>query len=380
MHGSFGSTRRWSAIRAALFVPLVALGIACGHAGPGNDGAAGDGSGGDGSAIDGSSDGGGLDAQGDGAPSDMPTGDSVTPFDAPPADGPVVVDDAGHVVTDPDGGTWVCHTITCQMHQLECGDCIDNDGDGLIDEHDPECLGPCGNSEGPTLYPDVGGGTAAACHMNCYFNYGIGSGSDGCEWSHTCDPHEVPPNNWPQAGCPYNPSDLGGRTCPNSQTDMCLNTCMPLTPNGCDCFGCCTFPQIAGRNVAEGGEWVYLGSRDSAGTPSCTFDGVTDVNRCHPCQPVENCLNGCGPCEVCIGRPMPDPSCFMTPSDGGVTTTDGSTGVDVPPGTDVPITPTDGGMTGSQCPAGVQPCGLPGQAACPFGYYCITGCCEAAPG
>jgi len=255
------------------------------------------------------------------------------------------------------------------MHSLQCGDCTDNDGDGLIDSHDPDCLGPCGNSEGPDLFPNVGGGTAAACTINCYFDYGIGRGSDGCVWSHHCDPHEqAPPMEWPQTNCAYRPADVGGTTCPATQNQMCLDSCIPLTPNGCDCFGCCTFPEIAGRADAAGGPYVYLGSMDTSGNPSCSFAGVNDVNRCHPCQPVQGCLNHCDPCEVCIGRPAPDPTtCHPTPADAG------TTGTDAAP-------PPDAGPTSSQCGPGIQPCGLPGQAACAFGYYCITGCCIMAPG
>jgi hypothetical protein len=33
-----------------------------------------------------------------------------------------------------------------------------------------------------------------------------------------------------------------------------------------------------------------------------------------------------------------------------------------------------------QCPTGVQPCGVPGQAVCPANSYCITGCCQSIPG
>jgi len=42
-----------------------------------------------------------------------------------------------------------------------------------------------------------------------------------------------------------------------------------------------------------------------------------------------------------------------------------------PPGSD--------GGTSMQCPPGTQVCGLPGQAPCASGYYCITGCCQKVP-
>src|SRR5438132_13609674 len=66
--------------------------------------------------------------------------------------GVIQMHDGGTVVTD-DGGSWTCYVTSCAGHVLQCGDCVDNDGDGLVDSHDPECLGPCDNTEGPGLYP-----------------------------------------------------------------------------------------------------------------------------------------------------------------------------------------------------------------------------------
>jgi hypothetical protein len=36
----------------------------------------------------------------------------------------------------------------CDRQVYQCGDLIDNDGDGLIDALDPDCLGPCDDNEG----------------------------------------------------------------------------------------------------------------------------------------------------------------------------------------------------------------------------------------
>lgn len=48
------------------------------------------------------------------------------------------------------GGTGALPTTTaaCQGHIYECGDLVDNDNDGLIDSQDPDCLGPCDDTEG----------------------------------------------------------------------------------------------------------------------------------------------------------------------------------------------------------------------------------------
>ncbi len=366
MHfGQTSSVPLWSVLALS---SLVAFGTACSGRAPSDGGGneAGDGSSVDATGVDTF----GMDiAQPDTAGMDVPPATDV-PF----GDGPITVGDA--VVIPIDGGTRLCYLIQCSMHQLQCGDCVDNDHDGLIDSDDPDCLGPCSNSEGPTLDPNVGGGTSSACTLNCYFDYGIGSGSDGCHWDHTCDPLEVAPDYPPRGShCAYDPANVGGRTCPASQAPECITNCRPLTPNGCDCFGCCTFPAIAGRSTAAGGEWVYLGSRDSSGNASCTIAGAADTSLCHPCTPVGDCLNECGHCEVCLGRPLPPPDCFPPPPpDGGYPDVVGTDVV----GVDVPMPPPDAG-TSAQCPTGLQPCGLPGQAECAFGWYCITGCCEAAP-
>ena len=293
---------------------------------------------------------------------------NVVGFDVT-SDGPIHVSDAGIVVTDDAGNSWVCHQTSCAGHMLECGDCMDNDGDGLVDSHDPECLGPCDNTERADLLTGVGGETGGPCKSDCYFDFGNGSGGQDCTWDHRCDPNEVAPNYYPEGmSCAYEPSRVGSRDCPATQPANCRDHCGPLTPNGCDCFGCCTFPQLATAGPGGTPAYVWLGSRNPDGSGSCTFDQIRNPAACHTCQPVAQCLNECGPCEVCIGRPMPPPECFpQSMPDAG-------------PGTDVQPIPVDSGPPpGSQCGNGLQPCGLPGQAECAFGYYCISGCCQAAP-
>jgi hypothetical protein len=270
-------------------------------------------------------------------------GDDLTP---PIFDGGVLISD--------DGGTFVCVQTRCNGKLLACGDCIDNDGDGRIDFRDPECLNPCDNTEGAVLAGGVGGQTGVTCKNDCYFDFGNGSGGlDECTWDHRCDPLAVAPN-YPPAGpmCPYDSNRVGGRDCPSPQSQACQNFCRPLTPNGCDCFGCCTFPQL------PQGSYVFLGSRDSSGAFTCTFADVTNPDKCKPCTPQGSCFNDCGRCELCIGKTSIPPDCVQTP-DGGSTSTD---------------------MAGqSRCDPGVQPCGLPTDPECPAGSYCITGCCINSP-
>lgn len=247
------------------------------------------------------------------------------------------------------GGSGACVVSECQGHVYQCGDCIDNDGDSLIDSMDDECLGPCDNTE-DSYYGGIPGQNNSPCRQDCYFDKDTGPGNDECYWSHGCDPLSVA-SAFPPSGdeiCAYDPATAVPGTSAScadlesSQLDACRSYCEPLTPNGCDCFGCCELP-------AGSGQYVWLGSTH-AGVGSCDLSTLADATKCKPCTPVPSCMNGCGPCEVCIGKPALEPEC--EPQDGG---------------------------TDEQCPDGLQPCGQPGQKRCEAGEYCITGCCIVVP-
>ncbi len=257
------------------------------------------------------------------------------------ASGVCMIPGDGIEIPDGKGGTAICYVIQCENRITACGDCEDNDDDGLIDVFDPECLGPCDNYEGPELYAGVGGEGAEQCKADCYFDFGNGAGNDDCHWSRSCDPLK------PKAQCTYDADKLGGRDCPlPEQPELCNDFCAPLTPNGCDCFGCCTFPELDGS-------YVYIGSEEG-----CTFDTVTDPDHCKPCTPAPSCLNTCERCEICLGKPTIPDDCF--PGTGGAGGS-GGTGGSQPPS--------------ERCPAGKQACGLPGDSPCEPGSFCITGCC-----
>src|SRR5690348_5261424 len=68
------------------------------------------------------------------------TGDGGGSIDARP------IVDAGTVIVGGDGGNWACNVTSCGGRVTACGDCMDNDGDGEVDSHDRECLGPCDNT------------------------------------------------------------------------------------------------------------------------------------------------------------------------------------------------------------------------------------------
>jgi hypothetical protein len=243
---------------------------------------------------------------------------------------------------DADGGGWdggvECVVTPCQDFQYQCGDCVDNDGDGRTDYEDPDCLNPCDNTEdGYDL--GIPGKNEGLCRMDCYYDHDSGEGNDDCLWNHDCDPWQDNDPPYPQSDCIPLVGPARDRECPDVQSEACHDFCGPLTPNGCDCFGCCEIDPGSGR-------FVWLGSRDYATDQlSCYPDTLEDDEACHPCTPVGDCFNDCGECEICFGRE------------------------DLPPGCD----PDDGE---ARCPAGGQPCGEAGDEPCPADFFCITGCCQ----
>jgi hypothetical protein len=238
-----------------------------------------------------------------------------------------------------DGGVFVCQQTLCQGKIHACGDCEDNDGDGLVDAADPSCWGPCDNNESGWNAYLVGNGPTSPClSADCYFDGDAGSGNDDCRWGPSCDPLEP-------YFCTYDPeAPIGGTsmTCEEAstmQSPQCETYCGPLVPNGCDCFGCCEI------TLGDESHTVYLGWSWGRGT--CGPETLGDPEACAPCTQVPACLNPCEPesCEICIGQTtLPD------------------------------------GCRESGCPVGVQPC-LPEHESgdCPEGMACITGCCIPFP-
>jgi hypothetical protein len=249
-----------------------------------------------------------------------------------------------------DGGldSGLCEPASCQGHIYQCGDCLDNDGDGQLDAADVDCLGPCDNTE-DSYYGGIPGQNNSPCRQDCYFDQDTGTGNDECYWSHNCDPLSIAPE-YPPSGdekCLFDDAvEIPGTTqsCAElrlTQLTKCGEYCGPLTPNGCDCFGCCELPQGSGK-------FVWLGSVVN-NIGSCDLANIADPTKCKPCTPVDSCQNGCDECELCIGKEQVPEHCK-----------DPDAGKD-------------------QCAAGVQPCGLPGQDPCPSDTYCITGCCIVVP-
>lgn len=235
-----------------------------------------------------------------------------------------------------------CQVQTCQGKVYRCGDCLDNDGDCKVDAADDQCLGPCDNSE-DSFYGGIPGQNNSPCKSDCYFDADTGSGNDDCYWSHKCDSLEVAPSYAPEGSqCAYNPNaSIPGYngSCSSAFTTQsleCTNYCGPLTPNGCDCFGCCAMPGAPTT--------VWLGSENPPGTGSCNSATLNDPTKCKPCTQVAACLNSCDTCELCVGKPTLPPGCV-----------------------------------GQVCPSGVATCNPLLEQGCPASFSCITGCCYLNP-
>ncbi len=243
-------------------------------------------------------------------------------------DGGPGLGDGGNVYSPGDGAPGTCVPLVLPDGTTpQCSDCQDNDGDGKVDWLDPECAGPLDNDE-KTFGTGIPGDNQDACKQDCFFDGNSGQGDDGCDWNLKCDPSNTSPGT-----CAYDPNF---KNCP-PQTQKCIDNCQKLTPNGCDCFGCCAVTLPSGG----GTKFVRLSS-------TCSLADINDPAKCAPCTQTANCVNPCDTCELCIGKTTLPPECAQT-------------------------APPDSGTGGQTCSEGLQVCNE--QLPCPAGTYCVTGCC-----
>jgi hypothetical protein len=240
----------------------------------------------------------------------------------------------------------------CDPNGPKCNNCKDDDGDGLIDALDPECVGPLDNDES-SFATGIPGDNVDACKQDCFFDGNSGQGDDGCDWNFKCDP--ASPGANAAKACPY---DASYHNCTTTQSQKCLTTCRTVTPNGCDCFGCCLVPGAPHP--------IYL-------APACTAANFDDPTKCPACTQQTSCMNTCEHCEICVGKTTLPPDCVIPPPTTGAGGTTGTTGAAGTTGT----TGAGGAEGGTPCAGGRQYCGPGGIApgACPTGTYCTTGCC-----
>jgi hypothetical protein len=207
----------------------------------------------------------------------------------------------------------------------QCTDGIDNDSDGRIDLVDPECVSPLDNDES-SFATGINGDNMDACRQDCFFDGNSGMGDDGCEWQLKCDPANTGANA--AASCPYDPSF---NNCPTTQSAKCLMNCGSITPNGCDCFGCCVVPGV--------NHPIRLDS-------TCTAAAFNNPALCPSCTQQTSCMKTCGACQLCIGKTVLEPGC----------------------------TGPDGGAPTPVCAGTLTVCGTD-PTLCGPGTICVTGCC-----
>ena len=228
-----------------------------------------------------------------------------------------------------DAGVALCGSATCA-----CNNGVDDDGDGKVDGFDEECTGAIDDDEA-TFSTGIAGDNSDPKWQDCFFDGNSGAGDDHCRYNTDCLTGEAAASD---------------RACTVSAE--CHDFCQARTPNGCDCFGCCTV-QLDDRSSVS----VFIGS-------SCSLEDVGDADLCPRCTPSAACGNTCGECELCPGKTLED----LPASCSGGTDGPGGGGGDG----------SGGGGDGSQPPAytcdgGGTVCGADG--ACPGGQYCSLGCC-----
>jgi hypothetical protein len=214
----------------------------------------------------------------------------------------------------------------------QCSNCIDDDGDGFIDSFDIQCTGPLDRDEA-TFATGIPGDNMDAVNQDCFFDGDSGAGNDGCNrhvccilnlTAEECDAGGYDNNYDPVADCP--PLD-----------PECLDVCSPLTPPGCDCFGCCTI---------------------------CDDQGCVDVYT--------NPLIAPDCDETLIHDPTACPACVKV-ADCGVPCTDDPTDCILCPGQDPADLPDTCNM--QECPGGATAC--TDNTDCAATEFCSTGCCVA---
>jgi hypothetical protein len=260
-------------------------------------------------------------------------GDKDVPLDETPDADPLAPDadplapDAGIDATPAPPG---CSSLP---GATQCNNCLDDDSDGLADGFDPECTGAEDLDEG-SFATGIPGDNRDARKQDCFFDGNSGGGQD-CAW-HTCcllDNPATAENECPQdLRQGYDPA-----ACATAQSDSCIRDCAPLTPPGCDCFGCCTV--CVGDDCRD----ILL---NPAVTPEC--DG-SNLEACLSCTKNTECGS-----DSCDDSPT---DCVLCP---------GQTAEDLPD--------TCGGE--NSCPGDMASCTT--DAECGVFQYCSTGCCIAA--
>jgi hypothetical protein len=234
------------------------------------------------------------------------------------------------------GGAGTGKDPNCKPGTSQCTNCIDDDKDGLYDAFDPECVSALDNNEA-TYATGIPGDNKDPFWQDCFFDGDSGAGNDRCRYHTDCVTGKLPTSD---SACQVSAD--------------CGKYCGKLTPNGCDCFGCC--------NV--GGHFVQLSA-------TCTEEDVADPKKCAPCKQDDTCKNDCGECELCMGKTELPESCKPAGT-GGTSGSGGSSSAGGSSSTGGSGAST-GGTPAQECPLNVAACDP--THPCESGYFCVTGCC-----
>jgi hypothetical protein len=249
---------------------------------------------------------------------------------------------------DPDGGgsgsaadasidAWRFGGV-CTPGGPACSNCIDDDGDGLIDGFDPECTGPLDNDEA-TFATGIPGDNKDPVEQDCFFDGDSGAGNDGCNIHVCCLLGAKTVQECPIGANRYNPAECPPPLGTGHLSQQCIDTCGKATPPGCDCFGCCTV-----CDPATSPTLCYDININIAVSPDCGPTTLADPTKCLRCTKNTECAGP--PCgnQTCVLCPGQDPS-DLPPSCNGTST----------------------------CPNGETAC--PTGSGCPDSTYCSNGCC-----
>lgn len=229
-------------------------------------------------------------------------------------------------------------TLLCGNDPCQCNNGLDDDGDGAIDGFDVECTGGIDDDEG-TFATGIPGDNRDPKWQDCFFDGNSGHGDDRCRYPTECLTGELAPDD---PACAI--------------TQSCIDNCMPRTPNGCDCFGCCAVQLPGGGEVH-----VTLGG-------SCSMAKIGDESACPVCTPSDSCVNECGECELCPGKTAADLPASCTPDPEPETPPD-----PVDPPAPTPEEPPPPPAPEPQCDGGQVACS--DNADCAMGEFCSLGCC-----
>lgn len=214
----------------------------------------------------------------------------------------------------------------CTAMGPQCNNCIDDDSDGFIDGFDPHCTSSQDDDES-SFATGIPGDNRDAINQDCFFDGNSGGGDDGCN-VHVCCLLDLGGGDCP---ADLHPNQFDPEEC--APTQECVDNCQPLTPPGCDCFGCCTV-------CNDDGCFDVL--TNPAVAPDCDVDVLDDPELCPPCVQSDDC-----------GLPCDTDNCILCP---------GQDEDDLPPECNM-----------AECPADLTPCDTTDD--CTTTEFCSQGCC-----